>query len=142
VRVGAPAGEAAGEAYTSAMRLPVRAAATFECVGKETDRRWEREDDISLLNPRLVRYRPQESVKLTVDPTLQQRARQHSIRLLAKTAGGTEKAVKALRRGARIRKSTARRIERALTLLDVRARQSTRRERKPRKPKPSRSGST
>jgi hypothetical protein len=51
-------------------RMPVRAAATFECIGKETDRRWEREDDISLLNPRLVRYRPQESAKLTAEPDL------------------------------------------------------------------------
>ena len=48
------------------------------------------------------------------------------------TADVTEKPAKALRRGRRIRKSTARTIERALTVLDAPARQSKRKERKPR----------
>jgi hypothetical protein len=52
-------------------RMPVRAAAEFRHIGKETDRRWEREDDISLLNPRLVEYRPQETARLVADPILQ-----------------------------------------------------------------------
>jgi len=112
--------------------MPVRAAEEFRHIGKETDRRWEREDHISLLNPRLVEYRPPETGKLTTDPTLQQRARQHSIRSLSKAAGVTEKTVKALRRGERIRKSTGRKIEQGLILLDARDRQIKRRERKPR----------
>jgi hypothetical protein len=116
-------------------RMPVRAAAEFRHIGKETDRRWEREDDISLLNPRLVEYRPQETAKLTTDPTLRQRAHQHSIREISTAADVTAKPVKALRRGRRIRKSTARKIEQGLNLLDARARQS---KRKPRRPKPSR----
>jgi hypothetical protein len=118
-------------------RMPVQAAAKFRHIGKETDRRWEREDDISLLNPRLVEYRPQETARLTTDPTLQQRARRHSIRDLAKAAGVTEKAVKALRRGGRFRKATARKIEQGLILLDARARESKPIQRRPRRARPA-----
>ncbi|HKE84511.1 MAG TPA: hypothetical protein VKB50_12200 [Vicinamibacterales bacterium] len=98
-------------------RMPVLAAREFRSIGKETDRRWEREDDISLLNPRLVEYRRQESARLVIDPVLQHNARRHSIRSLAKVARVSEKAVKSLRRGDRIRKSTARKPERALRVL-------------------------
>jgi hypothetical protein len=69
---------------------------------------------------------------LTTDPTLQQRAHQHSIRRISKAADVMEKPVKALRGGGRIRKSTAHKIEQALNLLDARVRQFKRRERKPR----------
>jgi hypothetical protein len=98
-------------------RVPVVAAQEFRSIGKETDRRWEREDDMSLLNPRLVEYRPEESARLVVDPVLQHEARRHSIRALAKSARVSEKAVKALRRGDRIRKSTARKLEAAIQAI-------------------------
>jgi hypothetical protein len=124
----APDGQSCAAQTTGLLqRMPVRAAVEFRHIGKETDRRWEREDDISLLNPRLVEYRPQETAKVTTDPSLQQRARQYSIRRLAKAAGVTEKPLKALRRGGRIRKSTARKIEKALVLLRTQAKQPVRR---------------
>lgn len=68
-------------------RMPVLAAQSFRSIGKETDRRWEREDDVSLLNPRLVEYRRQESARLVADPVLQHNVRRYSIRALAKVAG-------------------------------------------------------
>lgn len=98
-------------------RVPVLAAQEFRSIGKETDRRWEREDDMSLLNPRLVEYRPQESARLVVDPAVGHHARKHSIRALAKAAQISEKTVKSLRRGGRIRKSTAVRLREALRVL-------------------------
>src|SRR5688572_22990099 len=101
--------------------MPVQAAQEFRSIGKETDRRWEREDDISLLNPRLVEYRRQESTRLVVDPVLQHQAQRHSIRALAKAANMTPKAVKRVRRGDRIRKSAAHRIEKAPRALQRRA---------------------
>ena len=94
--------------------MPVLAAQSFDLIGKETDRRWEREDDISLLNPRLVKYRRDETARLVADPSLQHRARRRSIRALARAAHVSEKVVKAVRRGGPIRKSTARKLEAAL----------------------------
>jgi hypothetical protein len=101
-------------------RMPVRAAHVFRFIGKETDRRWEREDDISLLNPRLVEYRPQETARLVADPTLQHNVWRYSIRAVANAAGVTPKVVKAIRRGKRIRKSTAQKLEYAIKLLQRR----------------------
>ena len=98
-------------------RVPVLAAQEFRSIGKETDRRWEREDDMSLLNPRLVEYRQQESARLVVDPALSHHARRHSIRALAKAAQVSEKTVKSARRGDRIRKATAQRLEKGLRTL-------------------------
>jgi hypothetical protein len=80
--------------------MPVLAAPEFRAIGKETDRRWEREDDVSLLNPRLVEYRPQESARLVIDPVLQHQARRHSIRALAAAAGVTPRVVRKLSAGA------------------------------------------
>lgn len=99
-------------------RTPVSAASEFRSIGKETDRRWEREDDISLLAPRLLVYSPLESARLIQDPTLVHRARQYSIRVLAKASGLSEKAIKAVRRGERVRKSTARKLDAALRALE------------------------
>jgi hypothetical protein len=102
-------------------RVPVFAAEEFRSIGKETDRRWERDDDISLLNPRLVEYRRLESARLVVDPVLRHQARRYSIRAFAKVADVTPKVVKRIRRGYRIRKSTAQKIEKALRVLRRRA---------------------
>ena len=114
----APDGHPCGDDSAGLLqRMPVLAASEFRSIGKETDRRWERDDDISVLNPRLVEYRRQESARLVVDPVLQQHARRHSIRTLAKTARVSEKTVKALRRGDRIRKSTARKLEAAIRAI-------------------------
>lgn len=94
--------------------MPVLSAQEFRLIGKETDRRWERDNDIRLLNPRLVEYRRHESARLVVDPALQHLAQQYSVRQLAKVADVTPRVVRRVRRGDRIRKSTARKLERAL----------------------------
>jgi len=86
-------------------------------LARPSNRGWEREDDVSLLNPRLVEYRKTESARLVIDTSLQQQTRRHSIRALAKAASVSEKAVKSARRGGRIRKSTAQRLEKGLRTL-------------------------
>jgi hypothetical protein len=103
-------------------RMPVQGADVFRFIGKETDRRWEREDDFSLLNPRLVEYRRQESARLVGDSLLQHNVRRVSIWELARAAGVTRKVIRRARHGGRIRKSTARTLERALRLLASRSR--------------------
>jgi len=117
-------------------RMPVRAAAEFRHIGKETDRRWEREDDISLLNPRLVEYRPQETARLVADPILQHNVGRYSIRSMANAAGVTPKVVKAIRRGKRVRKSTARKLEDGLRVLQRRAADRLNRTTRRRRPRP------
>lgn len=79
-------------------RTPVTAEG-FRYIGKETDRRWEQGEDISMLDPHVLEYRPNETARLTTDPNLQRNARQVSIRDLAEVAEVSEKTVKAARRG-------------------------------------------
>jgi len=71
-------------------RTPVTAEG-FRYIGKETDRRWEQGEDISMLDPHVLEYRPNETARLTTDPDLQRNARQVSIRDLAERAEGERK---------------------------------------------------
>jgi hypothetical protein len=97
-------------------RTPVTAEG-FRYIGKETDRRWEQGEDISMLDPHVLEYRPNETAQLTTDPNLQRNARQVSIRDLAEVAEVSEKTVKAARRGERLRRSTVEKLKKALCLL-------------------------
>ena len=92
-------------------RTPVIAADELAFIGKETDRRWEREDDISL------QYRVEETQRLVADPRLSHKARQSSIRKLAKASQVSEKTVKAFRKGKRVRKSTLRKLQKAMNSM-------------------------
>jgi hypothetical protein len=95
-------------------RTPVIADG-FRYIGKETDRRWEQGEDVSMIEPHLLEYRPNETARLTTDPALQYDARRVSIRALARAAGVSEKTVKAARKGERLRKSTIEKLRKALT---------------------------
>lgn len=93
--------------------------AEFIYIGKETDRRWEQGEDISMLDPLLLEYHPNETERLIADPVLQHKCREVSIRALAKAAGVSDRTVKAARRGQRLRKSTAQKLATALKSLQV-----------------------
>jgi len=56
----------------------------FRYIGKETDRRWEQGEDISMLDPFVLEYRPNETARLVTDLDLQRDARRVSIRGLAR----------------------------------------------------------
>jgi hypothetical protein len=99
-------------------RTPVTADG-FRYIGKETDRHWEQGEDFSMLDPHLLEYRPNETERLVADPMLQHECREVSIRALAREAGVSEGTVKRLRRGERIRKSTAQKLRRALKFPSV-----------------------
>ena len=83
-------------------------------IGKETDRRWEQGEDINMLDPELIEYRPNETARLVRDPELQQRASQVSIRQLAAAANVPPNTVKAARRGERLQRSTVEKLKNAL----------------------------
>jgi hypothetical protein len=95
-------------------RTPVVAAPQFATIGKETNRRWEREDDISLLENDVIEYRPNETGKLLADPALEHELRSRSIRSMSKIANVSPSTVKAARRGQRIRKSTLDKLRKAV----------------------------
>lgn len=90
-------------------RTPVTAG-EFRRIGKETDRRWEQGEDISLLMPTLVQYHPEETDRLVSDPALARELQRWSIRVIARESGISPTTIKAARRGDRIRKSTAQRL--------------------------------
>lgn len=83
-------------------------------IGKETDRRWEQGEDISIVESEVTEYTPDETARLVADPELIANSPEISIRNLAKKAGVSENTVKAARRGERLRRVTAERLKKAL----------------------------
>jgi len=95
-------------------RTLVIATLEFATIGKETNRRWEREDDISLLESDVIEYRPNETENLVTDIELQRELRLRSIRGTAKLSGVSATTIKAVRRGKRVRKSTTAKLRAVL----------------------------
>lgn len=93
-------------------RTPVSAWGFPRITGKETDRRWEQEEDPSLFEPTLVEYRPNETARITTDSRLQTKLRNcgRSYREVAKATGLNLSTVQNAAHGKRIRKSSAARI--------------------------------
>jgi hypothetical protein len=60
-------------------------------IGKETDRRWEQGDDISIVDSEVIEYTPNETARLVADIELLDEARRFSIRALAKAAAFARK---------------------------------------------------
>jgi hypothetical protein len=94
------------------VRTPVTAE-DFRYIGKETDRRWQQGEDMSMLDPHLTEYHANETARLVTDPVLRRDARRMSIRALAKAAGVSERTVKAARKGQRLRESTVDKLKKA-----------------------------
>ena len=99
------------------MRTPVTAETPFRYIGKETDRRWEQGEEISMLDSKVVEYSPNETAKLVCDPELQRCVQEVSIRKLAKAANVPENTVKAARRGDRLQRSTVEKLKKGLAEL-------------------------
>lgn len=95
-------------------RTHVTACATI-AHGKETDRQWQHGGDISLLFPLLPVYWPNETERMVSDPVMPTKARGRSIRALATKTGLSTRTIRAARNGKRLRKSTIRRIEKAVS---------------------------
>ncbi len=99
-------------------RTPVSATAKDFCyIGKEADRRWEQGEDISILQPEVVQYRPDETARLVADPLLPGELRRTSIRRLAKESGVSPNTIKRARRGERIQKAIAAKLVEALARI-------------------------
>jgi hypothetical protein len=99
-------------------RTPVTAN-ELRYIGKETDRRWEQGEEISILDTFILEYCPDETENLKTDPNLQRKARECSIRALAEAAGVSTRTVKAARDGKRLRKHTIDKLTKALNSQPV-----------------------
>jgi hypothetical protein len=114
----APDGSMCGWHTTGLLqRTPVTASGDPQFIGKETDRRWEQEEDISMLFPILPTYRSNETEKLVTDSEIQSKIDGFSVRKLAHKAKVSPTTIQAIRDGRRIRKSTSRRIRLVLARL-------------------------
>ena len=84
-------------------------------IGKETDRRWEQGEDITILTAKPTQYRPNETEQLmTVDDELQSKGSNVPVRTWARAADVSKNTVKAAMRGERLRKSTIEKLAKAL----------------------------
>jgi hypothetical protein len=111
----APDGTPCGPDTTGLLKRTHVIAGTFGYVGKETDRRWEHEEDLSMLFPTLPVYRPDETENLVRDSALQVKLLGVlSIRAMAQKSGLSTRTVRAARSNKRIRKETARKLQTAL----------------------------
>jgi hypothetical protein len=90
-------------------RTRITAVGKPRTIGKETDRKWEQEEDPSIFEPTLVEYRENETARITTDAKLQNKIRNcgFSVRELAQKIGLNPSTIQNARNGKRIRKSSA-----------------------------------
>ena len=98
------------------LRTPV-VVSILQPIGKETDRRWEQGEDISILNSKVIEYRPNETARMIADPSLSSVDGRVSIRAWARAAGVSKNTAKAALRGKRVQKFIAEKLIKALRTL-------------------------
>ncbi len=84
-------------------RCPVTAA-SFHFIGKETERSWEQDDDISTLLPSLVRY---DTSDATMSTLLQEKLQRISIDTIQRKPGLSRNTILRARKGQAIRTKSA-----------------------------------
>jgi hypothetical protein len=102
-------------------RVPIIAADEFRIIGKETNRRWEEEEDISLFNSRVVEYRPKETKRMISDPILRNEMLEipFSEREWADVTDLSRNTIHAALKGKQIRKATALRLSKAANFINA-----------------------
>jgi hypothetical protein len=82
-------------------------------VGKETDRRWEHGEDLSLLDFRLLDYGTALGM-VAADPTLIELGRARGLRALMRASGVSQHTVERILQGHPVRQRTLQRVVAAL----------------------------
>jgi len=90
-------------------RSSIRAQGIPRLIGKETDRKWEQDEDPSFFEPLLVEYRFDETARITTDAKLQNAIRNsgYAVRELAHRTKLNPSTVQRAAQGKRIRKSSS-----------------------------------
>jgi hypothetical protein len=81
-------------------------------VGKETDRRWEFGDDLSVLRSKSMEYRPRTTV---ADARLREQVGAAGVRALMRATSLSQHTLEAIRAGRRVRNATIQRVIAALS---------------------------
>ncbi len=80
----------------------------LQYVGKETDRRWEHGEDLSLLDFKLVQYQSSGQM-VAADASLRDEIAKHGLRELMRRTGLSQHTLEAIRRGQTVRRATLQR---------------------------------
>jgi hypothetical protein len=86
-------------------------AAEIVPVGKETDRRWEQGEDMSLLDFKVLEYRSSGNL-VVADATLRDEMAKHGVREAMRRTGLSQHTLEKILRGEPVRRAT---LKRALT---------------------------
>jgi hypothetical protein len=89
-------------------------AAQQHFVGKETDRRWEFGDDLSILRSKSMEYRPRTTV---ADAKLREQVDAAGVRALMRATKLSQHTLEAIRAGRRVRSATIQRVVAALSVI-------------------------
>jgi len=105
-------GLCAGETRGLLKRASV-AAGQIVPVGKETDRRWEQGEDMSLVDFQMLEYHS--TGKMAVgDPTLRDEIAKRGMRELMRATGMSQHTIEAIRAGQQVRRTTLKRLKDAV----------------------------
>ena len=85
-------------------------------VGKETDRRWEFGDDLSVLRSKSMEYRPRTTI---ADATVRKQVAAVGMRALMRATHLSQHTLEAIRAGRRVRSATLRRVIEVLSSGDA-----------------------
>jgi hypothetical protein len=99
-------------------RYPVTVSG-FNLIGKETERGWEQNDDISTLMPSLVRYRVNSGI---ADERLRQRLLQTPLAYLESETGLSRHTILRARRGLTVHPRSMRLLKTAISRVPIRSR--------------------
>jgi hypothetical protein len=98
-------------------RTPVAAVWPPHYIGKETNRRWQHAEDISIVESEGTEYTPNETARLIADPDLPSELANFSNRTLHKASGAALHTIKAAKRRKRVRRTTVEKLRKALAKL-------------------------
>ncbi len=82
-------------------------------VGKETDRRWEQGEDMSMVDFKVLEYRPSGTM-VVADPTLRNEIAKQGVRALMRKTGLSQHTIEAIRAGQPVRRTTLKRMQAAM----------------------------
>jgi len=82
-------------------------------VGKETDRRWGQDEDMSMLDFKVLEYRPLGDLVVAA-PALRDEIAEHGMRELMRQTGLSQHTIEAIRAGRSVRRTTLQRLQIAL----------------------------
>jgi hypothetical protein len=105
----APDGTPCGERSVGLLLRASVAAGQHHFVGKETDRRWQYGEDLSLRQFKMLEYRPVGGM-VVADRALRARIESSGIRPMMRGTGLSQHTVEAIRRGQPVRRATLQRV--------------------------------